>query len=127
MSNSIQHTKIRHVDIKLLAIRERVQSGQVSLKYIEGEELEADIMTKALAAPRHAKLCALIKLGVMIMVSMMCVSGGESFKIKVGELARSNKLGPYRLGIKLSNPCPMIETAIGGAVRASIKNHSSTH
>ena len=57
--NSLVNTRSKHIDIKYHFNREKVESGEVVLKYCPSAEMIADVMTKPLPAPQHR---ALIKL-----------------------------------------------------------------
>jgi len=49
--NGIKGERTKHVDVKYHFITETVESGKVELKWIPTQEQQADIFTKALAAP----------------------------------------------------------------------------
>jgi len=49
--NGIKGERTKHVDVKYHFITETVESGKVQLKWIPTTEQQADIFTKALAAP----------------------------------------------------------------------------
>jgi hypothetical protein len=57
--NSLVNARSKHIDIKYHFNREKVESGEVVLKYCPSAEMIADVMTKPLPAPQHR---ALIKL-----------------------------------------------------------------
>ena len=40
--------KSKHIDIKLLVVKERVQSGQVSIEHISTNSMVVDLLTKGL-------------------------------------------------------------------------------
>ncbi|GLB40854.1 putative mitochondrial protein [Lyophyllum shimeji] len=42
------HSRVKHVDIKYHFLRERVQSGEIAIKYVNTKQNTADIFTKAL-------------------------------------------------------------------------------
>jgi hypothetical protein len=46
--NSIVKSRVKHLDIKVHAIRERIQDGSVNVEYIATEDQTADLFTKAL-------------------------------------------------------------------------------
>jgi hypothetical protein len=56
----ITHQRTKHIDIRFHFTRERVQAGDVSVEYCPTEDMVADVLTKALAREKHAKLCALM-------------------------------------------------------------------
>ncbi|KAG3038871.1 hypothetical protein PC121_g23828 [Phytophthora cactorum] len=51
--NPVNHGRAKHIDIKYHHIRDEVKRGEVKLQYCETSVMLADIMTKALAGPRH--------------------------------------------------------------------------
>ena len=58
--NRIVNSRSKHIDIKYHYNREKVESGEVDLKYCSTKEMIADVMTKALPAPRHHELTMLM-------------------------------------------------------------------
>jgi hypothetical protein len=54
--NPEHHKRTKHIDIQHHYVREQVAAGSVVLPYISTEEMVADVLTKPLAAERHAKL-----------------------------------------------------------------------
>ena len=46
--NKKSSMKSKHIDIKLLVVKERVQSGQISIKHIGTKSMVADLLTKGL-------------------------------------------------------------------------------
>lgn len=52
----------KHIDIKHHIIRERVESGDIILKYIPTKQQRADVFTKALAGPNHHAALAFLRL-----------------------------------------------------------------
>ena len=57
------HKRIRHFVTKVNFMVQQVQDAMINLIHIAGEEMPADIMTKALASDRHEKLTAHIMQG----------------------------------------------------------------
>ncbi|XP_024027766.1 uncharacterized protein LOC112093476 [Morus notabilis] len=47
-NNNMSLTKLKHIDIKFLAVKERVQSGQLSIEHIGTNSMVADPLTKGL-------------------------------------------------------------------------------
>ena len=45
-TNNRSMTKSKHIDIKFLVVRERVQSGQMSIEHISTNSIIADPLTK---------------------------------------------------------------------------------
>jgi hypothetical protein len=60
--NPEQHKRAKHMDIQYHYVREQVQAGSVVMPYISTELMVADVLTKPLAADRHAELTG--KMGV---------------------------------------------------------------
>jgi hypothetical protein len=54
--NPTHHSRTKHIDIQHHFIRERLESGEICLKYCPTQEMVADVLTKALAKERHQKL-----------------------------------------------------------------------
>lgn len=53
--NPIISSKSKHIDIKQHFIRETIQNGHVKLEYKRSEEMEADLLTKALNGQKYIK------------------------------------------------------------------------
>ncbi|CAM8978001.1 unnamed protein product [Rhodiola kirilowii] len=47
-NNNRSCTKLKHIDIKFLAMKEKVQSGQISVEHIGTNSMIADPLTKGL-------------------------------------------------------------------------------
>ena len=47
------HSRAKHIDIKHHIIRERVDSQEIRLEYIESSQNRADVFTKPLPGPKH--------------------------------------------------------------------------
>ena len=60
--NPEHHKRTKHIDIQHHFVREQVEVGSVVLPYIGTELMVADVLTKPLAADRHAELAG--KMGV---------------------------------------------------------------
>lgn len=60
--NPVGHARTKHIDIRYHFVRERVQDGAITLKYIGTDEMVADILTKPLPKHRFEKLVT--KLGM---------------------------------------------------------------
>jgi len=61
--NPVNHSRAKHIDIKHHFIRERVERGEVELKYISTKDMLADIFTKQV--PREAFVRFRQRLGVV--------------------------------------------------------------
>ena len=49
-NNNQSLTKSKHIDIKYLVVKERVQNGQLSIEHIGTNSMVADPLTKAVSA-----------------------------------------------------------------------------
>ena len=56
--NPEHHKRTKHIDIQHHYVREQVAAGNVALSFIGTENMLADVLTKPLAAERHATLAA---------------------------------------------------------------------
>lgn len=50
------HARVKHVDIKYHFVRERVQSKEINIKYINTNDNVADLFTKALDHKKFTRL-----------------------------------------------------------------------
>ncbi|BES94054.1 Hydra magnipapillata [Nesidiocoris tenuis] len=57
-ANPIISSKSKHVAIRINFVREVIERGDVELKYVSTDLMTADVLTKALAKPRHQELIA---------------------------------------------------------------------
>jgi transposase InsO family protein len=55
--NPVNHDRTKHIDIKYHFVRELLESGVISLTYLQTEDMLADVMTKGLARVQHERLC----------------------------------------------------------------------
>jgi hypothetical protein len=53
-ANPSTHARSKHIDIRHHLVREQVGLGTIKLEYIETAKQRADILTRALAGPKHA-------------------------------------------------------------------------
>ena len=53
--NPVHHARSKHIDIQHHFIRDKVNSEEIKLVYTPTEEMVADVMTKALPAPKFSK------------------------------------------------------------------------
>ena len=58
--NSVQHSKMKHIEIRYHFIRDLVERKIVSLKYIPTERQNADTFTKPLDRSKFEILCQVI-------------------------------------------------------------------
>jgi hypothetical protein len=56
VKNPVLHSRTKHIDIRHHYIRELVGAGAVDVVHQRTEEMEADLLTKALYAPRFQEL-----------------------------------------------------------------------
>jgi hypothetical protein len=56
------HARVKHVDIKYHFLRERVQSGEIAIRYVHTKDNVADLFTKALPSPLFTRLRLLLGL-----------------------------------------------------------------
>ena len=54
------HSRMKHMDIKYHFLRDNVESGDISLKYVGTDEQIADVLTKALAREKFQKFTNLM-------------------------------------------------------------------
>jgi hypothetical protein len=51
--NPTHHSRTKHIDIQHHFIREKLESGEIGLKYCPTQDMVADVLTKALAKEQH--------------------------------------------------------------------------
>ncbi len=56
------HARTKHIDVQYHFIRERVQSHEVTFKYLPTADMPADILTKPLHRPKHSKFATTLGL-----------------------------------------------------------------
>lgn len=71
--NNQIHSKTKHIDIKFMLARDETDKRHIELKYIESENQQADILTKALEPGKFGKMRAMLGLGVLL-VSILAVT-----------------------------------------------------
>jgi hypothetical protein len=59
------HSRTKHIDIQHHFIQEKLESGELGLKYFPTQDMVADVWTKALAKERHQNLTRSMGLGVL--------------------------------------------------------------
>jgi hypothetical protein len=47
-----QHARMKHFDIRLYFIRDRIEDEEITVQYLPTEQMLADILTKGLPSPR---------------------------------------------------------------------------
>ena len=61
------HKRTQHIDIRCHFVREKVEKNQAVLQYCPTQDMLADIMTKAIAAPQFITIWT--KLGITVAVA----------------------------------------------------------
>ncbi|KAH8415431.1 hypothetical protein KR222_010063, partial [Zaprionus bogoriensis] len=51
--NPVFHSRTKHVDIRHHFIRDLIKAEEVNIKYVSTEEMQADVLTKALTRAKH--------------------------------------------------------------------------
>lgn len=107
IKNNQVHSKIKHLDIRLMAIRERVEERQVNVEYISTDNQQADILTKPLAPKQFKQLRNIMGMGFMIILALTVVSGSEGARIH-WKTNSSPEQKMRRLLLKVHTPCPHV-------------------
>jgi len=81
--NPIHHARTKHLDIQLQFVRDSIENGIIELKYCPTDAMLADIMTKALARDRHARMRGMIGMGN--------TSGSPVEDVRIGQLRDGNE------------------------------------
>ncbi len=63
--NPTHHFRTKHIDIQHHFIREKLESGEIGLKYYATQDMVVDVLTKALAKEWHQNLTRSMGLGVL--------------------------------------------------------------
>ncbi len=63
--NPTHHFRTKHIDIQHHFVQEKLESGEIGLKYCPTQDMVADVLTKALAKERHQNLTRSMGLGVL--------------------------------------------------------------
>jgi hypothetical protein len=63
--NPTHHSRTKHIDIQHHFIHEKLESGEIELKYCPIQNMVADVLTKALAKERHQNLIRSMGLRVL--------------------------------------------------------------
>jgi hypothetical protein len=58
--NNITTGRSKHMDVRYHFCLEKVESGDIEVKYYATEDMLADALTKSLVSERHKKLCTTI-------------------------------------------------------------------
>lgn len=105
VKNNQIHSKIKQLDIRLMAVSEREANKQIEVSYVNTEEQQADMLTKALARPRFVKLRQLMGMSFVFLLLFVPFAVGMRLDL------RTTTRGPVRNKIKLQikEPCALIE------------------
>jgi hypothetical protein len=60
VKNPVYHQRSKHIDIRYHYTREIYEKGIIDLKYIQSNDMVADILTKNLYKPKHQRFCNLL-------------------------------------------------------------------
>lgn len=52
-ANPVTHKRSKHIDVRYHFVREVVAKGDIELQYMPTDSMVADVLTKALASPKH--------------------------------------------------------------------------
>lgn len=112
VENNQVHSRIKHLDIRLLAIRERVENKQVKLNYVHTSEQIADVMTKSLPPSKFTYFVSKLTMFTMTILFLLTICQ-SSFALRIG----SGRFGPVsrmttiKLILKITDPCPQVHSA----------------
>jgi hypothetical protein len=51
--NAVHHARTKHIDVRHHFIREKLEAKEITIEYCETDRMTADVLTKALARPKH--------------------------------------------------------------------------
>jgi len=60
--NSVFHSRMKHVGVDMHFVREKVESGEVEIRYVPTSEQIADILSKSLPRDKFQMLCSKLRL-----------------------------------------------------------------
>ena len=60
--NPIFHSRTKHVGVDVHVVREKVESGEVEIRYVPTSEQIADILSKSLPRDKFQMLCSKLRL-----------------------------------------------------------------
>lgn len=75
-SNPVFHKRSKHIDVRHHFIRETIESGKIKTKYLESNEMPADILTKALGSNKHYKFMNMLGIISKFYIHSFQTSGG---------------------------------------------------
>lgn len=54
--------RLKHIDVKFNFIKQKVEEGLITVKYLSTTDQIADILTKPLSGERFVRLCSMLNL-----------------------------------------------------------------
>lgn len=106
VKNNQIHSKIKQLDIRLMAVRERVASKIISVAYVNTTENQADIMTKPLASKQFSYLRERIGMMLLITMTLISVMSDEASASFLSYRTGFNlDEEPSVLRLKINDPC----------------------
>lgn len=103
IKNDQSHSRIKHIDVRMLAIRERVREKHVLVQHVSTENQEADILTKALPKPRFESNRLAMGM-VFITLLMAIIEPNQALKIRL-PYVKGPRQGPFHALISITDPC----------------------
>lgn len=122
--NNQNITRVKHLDIKLFAVKEREETEQIKVQYINTTEQQADILTKAIMPKQFIQLRTLMGLAMMLM--LLCTMGADAY-VKFDFGKPFGEKATAKLILKVNNPCLAVEQAENAALnRTKIEFNTSS-
>lgn len=112
VKNNQIHSKIKQLDIRMLAVRERDKNKWIDVEYINTLEEVADMLTKPLPPKRFKYLCSRMGLvaSIICMLLLIC-SNTNALRIKMNSARSDTSVQQHRLTLKINSPCKQVEEA----------------